>query len=72
MVCVYGGKHIHTQIPLTGYVGIIKHSAAVVKVGVAVSCNNLNLTKNKNTFLDHSVHTSGPRLWNALENSLKP
>ena len=33
--------------------------------------NNLNLTKNKKTFSDHSVRTSGPRLWNALENSLK-
>ena len=32
---------------------------------------NLNLTKNKKTFSDHSVRTSGPRLWNALENSLK-
>ena len=33
--------------------------------------NNLNLTKNKKTFPDHSVRTSGPRLWNASENSLK-
>ena len=27
--------------------------------------------QNKKTFSDHSVRTSGPRLWNALENSLK-
>ena len=33
--------------------------------------NNLNLTKNKKTFSDHSVRTSGPCLWNALEKSLK-
>ena len=33
--------------------------------------NNLNLTKNKKTFSDHSVPTSGAHLWNVLENSLK-
>ena len=34
-------------------------------------CNNYNLTKNKKTFSDHSVRTSGPYLWNTLENQLK-
>ena len=35
--------------------------------------NYLNLTKNKKTFSDHSVRTTstGPRLWNALENSIR-
>ena len=33
--------------------------------------NHLNLTKNKKTFSDHSVRTTGPRLWNALENSIR-
>ena len=32
--------------------------------------NHLNVPKNK-TFSDHSVRTSGPQLWNSLENSLK-
>ena len=33
--------------------------------------NHLNLTKNKKTFSDHSVRTTGPCLWNALENSTR-
>ena len=33
--------------------------------------NHLSLTKNKKTFSDHSVRTTGPRLWNALENSIR-
>ena len=33
--------------------------------------NHLNLTKNKKTFSDHSVRSTGPRLWNALENSIR-
>ena len=33
--------------------------------------NHLSLTKNKKTFSDHSVRTSGLCLWNALENSLR-
>ena len=33
--------------------------------------NHLSLTKNKKTFSDHSVCTTGPRLWNALENSTR-
>ena len=33
--------------------------------------NNFNLTKNKRIFSDHSVRTSGPHLWNSLENSYK-
>ena len=33
--------------------------------------NHLNLTKNKKTFSDHSVRTTGPRLWNALENTIR-
>ena len=33
--------------------------------------NHLSLTKNKKIFSDHSVRTTGPRLWNALENSIR-
>ena len=33
--------------------------------------NHFNLTKNKKTFSDHSVRTTGPRLWNVLENSIR-
>ena len=33
--------------------------------------NHLSLTKSKKTFSDHSVHTTGPRLWDALENSIR-
>ena len=33
--------------------------------------NNLNLTKNKKTFFGSFCSYQWPRLWNALENSLK-
>ena len=33
--------------------------------------NDLNLTKNKKHFSDHSVRTSGLILWNNLEEKLK-
>ena len=33
--------------------------------------DNLNLTKNKRTFSDRSVRSSGPVLWNSLDKSLK-
>ena len=33
--------------------------------------NDLNLTKNKKTFSDRSVRTSGPILWNSLEEKIK-
>ena len=33
--------------------------------------NDLNLTKNKKHFSDHSVRTSGPILWNNLEKKIK-
>ena len=29
--------------------------------------NNLNLTKNKQHFSDHSVRTTGPILWNSID-----
>ena len=33
--------------------------------------NELNLTKNKKHFSDHSVRTSGPILWNNLDEKIK-
>ena len=33
--------------------------------------NDFNLTKNKKTFSDHAVRSSGPRLWNSLDNEIK-
>ena len=33
--------------------------------------NHYNLTRNKKTFSDHCIRTSGPILWNSLPNSLK-
>ena len=33
--------------------------------------NDLNLTNNKKTFSDRTLRTSGPILWNSLDNSIK-
>ena len=33
--------------------------------------NDLNLTKNKKHFSDHSVRTTGPILWNSIDKKLK-
>ena len=34
-------------------------------------CENLNLTKHKKMFSDHSVRTKGPHLWNSLDKSFQ-
>ena len=33
--------------------------------------NDLNLTNNKKSFLDHSIRTCGPTLWNSLPTAIK-
>ena len=33
--------------------------------------NDLNLTNNKKSFLDHSIRTCGPILWNSLPTTIK-
>jgi hypothetical protein len=35
------------------------------------SINNLNLTRNKKVFSDNAVRTTGPILWNTLDNVIK-
>ena len=36
-----------------------------------VYINNLNLTRNKRVFSDNAVRTTGPILWNNIDNGLK-
>jgi hypothetical protein len=33
--------------------------------------NDFNLTKNRKTFCDHAIRTSGPILWNSLDKEFK-